>query len=46
MRAMLVALVAGSVVLLPALVDLYSLFPRAPEPTAAGTTETVRSGAT
>jgi cytochrome d ubiquinol oxidase subunit II len=44
--AMLVALIAGSVVLLPALVYLYSLFQRAPEPPAAGTTETVRSGAT
>jgi cytochrome bd ubiquinol oxidase subunit II len=44
--AMLVALVAGSLVLLPALVYLYALFQRAPEPTAAGTTQPVRSGTT
>jgi cytochrome bd ubiquinol oxidase subunit II len=43
--AMLVALVAGSVVLLPALVYLYTLFQRAPEPTT-GTPEDVRSGGT
>jgi hypothetical protein len=43
---MLVALVAGSLVLLPALVYLYALFQRAPEPTAAGTTQPVRSGTT